>query len=229
MVQNKSGLLSLLAANEKEILKFGIRKLELFGSFGRDQRIRETSDVDFLVEWEDDEVRFSNNTNAISFLEQITGRDVDLINRKRVYVFMAPYILPYAEIVLPVKSRPKKIDDCNAKRFVKSDTPYVQWLHAEIVEAGKRYSRITLARIRKNENLKKNLAFLMERLARPAGKIRYSFRKKHKQVPWEMLVGFGRKFYILRKSFDPVEVYESWKLLSIVRDKLSDLIEMITD
>lgn len=83
--------LRILKANEKEVKrKFGVRKIGIFGSYARGEE-KETSDVDVLVEFE--EPTFRNFMGLVFFLEELFGREVDLVTTRG----LSPYIRPAVE------------------------------------------------------------------------------------------------------------------------------------
>lgn len=84
-------VLKILKSNNNEIKKkFGVRRVGIFGSYARGEE-KETSDVDVLVEFE--EPTFRNFMGLVFFLEDIFGREVDLVTTKG----LSPYIRPHVE------------------------------------------------------------------------------------------------------------------------------------
>lgn len=69
-------VLSILAANQDELEKLGVKSLELFGSVARNEATPE-SDVDFLVEFSIDAGLFEL-FRVQHYLEDILGCAVDL-------------------------------------------------------------------------------------------------------------------------------------------------------
>jgi len=69
-------LLQLLEQNTKEIRKFGVCRLGLFGSWIRGEG-KPGSDIDVLVEF--DHPSFDRYMELKFFLEDLLGRDVDLV------------------------------------------------------------------------------------------------------------------------------------------------------
>jgi predicted nucleotidyltransferase len=69
-------ILDKLRENRDLIAAFGVRRLGIFGSCGRDEHT-ETSDLDFLVEFE--RPTFKNYFGLKFFLEKLFGRKVDLV------------------------------------------------------------------------------------------------------------------------------------------------------
>ncbi len=75
-VQTCERLLQLLQRSAPEIRKFGVRSIGLFGSFVRGE-ISPESDVDVLVEFV--HPSFDNYMELKFFLEELFGREVDLV------------------------------------------------------------------------------------------------------------------------------------------------------
>lgn len=75
---NRKEIVELLNENKKEIQKFGVKRIGLFGSFSRGEN-REGSDVDIVVEFERGKATFKNFAGLIDYLENLFGRPVDII------------------------------------------------------------------------------------------------------------------------------------------------------
>ncbi len=73
---NREEILRKLAENRETIRGFGVRRLGIFGSYARGEQ-GETSDMDFLVEFE--QATFDNYFDLKFFLEDLFGREVDLV------------------------------------------------------------------------------------------------------------------------------------------------------
>jgi len=58
--------------------RYGVKKIGVFGSFARGEE-KESSDVDVLVEFEDNFENFDNYIELKYFLEDLFGRKVDLV------------------------------------------------------------------------------------------------------------------------------------------------------
>ena len=70
--------------------RYGVKKIGVFGSYARGEQT-ETSDIDLLVEFENP--TFDNFMDLLFFLEDLFGKDVDLITTSG----MSPYIRPNIE------------------------------------------------------------------------------------------------------------------------------------
>ena len=89
---NKEIILEILHKNRSEIRKYGVKKLILFGSYARGEQ-KETSDIDFLVEFEEGRGLFRDYGNLLIFLENIFNKKIDLVKTHLVRDFLKPYIL----------------------------------------------------------------------------------------------------------------------------------------
>lgn len=88
---NRDEVLDVLRAH-KTILaqRFGVSKLALFGSFARDQA-KDDSDIDILVSY--DEPTTSKTYFGVQFyLEDLLGRQVDLVTDKALRKEFRPYV-----------------------------------------------------------------------------------------------------------------------------------------
>ncbi|WP_440954082.1 nucleotidyltransferase family protein [Methanosarcina sp. Mfa9] len=74
--------ISTLKEHEKLIRqKFGVKRIGIFGSFARGEE-REDSDLDVLVEFEEGQKTFDNYMDLKFYLEDLFGREVDLVTEK---------------------------------------------------------------------------------------------------------------------------------------------------
>lgn len=76
---NSKKILKEIEDNSEDILKYGVKKIGLFGSF-LDGRNKRGSDVDILVSF--DEVSFDNYMELKFLLESLFRREVDLVIEK---------------------------------------------------------------------------------------------------------------------------------------------------
>ena len=98
-VANKSELITLLRNNSEQIRGYGVRKLSLFGSFQRDTGIHEESDVDFIVDFDQDLLTFRGYMALAEFLEDLLGRKVEMIQPQYLSRFLSPHVLNVLEDV----------------------------------------------------------------------------------------------------------------------------------
>ncbi|MDP2210017.1 MAG: nucleotidyltransferase family protein [Bacteroidota bacterium] len=90
--QNKSNIFHILLLNKEKILNYGARRLGLFGSFVRGEQ-KESSDIDFLVEFIPGKKTYDNFINLVYFLEELFGKEVELVTPES----LSPYLKPYIE------------------------------------------------------------------------------------------------------------------------------------
>ncbi|MBI5248977.1 MAG: nucleotidyltransferase family protein [Desulfomonile tiedjei] len=94
---SRDEILKKLEENRETIRGFGVRRLGIFGSYARGEQ-RESSDMDFLVEFDD--ATLQNYLNLKEFLEQLFGCSVDLVFSDTVKPRLRPIIfneVVYAE------------------------------------------------------------------------------------------------------------------------------------
>ena len=91
-ISNKTSLLAVLHAHKQQIVLFGVKKLGLFGSFARNTATA-SSDVDFLVEFEQGKKTFDNFMDLSFYLENITGRNVEIVTPQSLSKYIGHHIL----------------------------------------------------------------------------------------------------------------------------------------
>jgi len=97
-IVNKQQLLQRLRASAGPIFACGVKRLELFGSFVRDEGGPE-SDVDFLVEFQPGQKTYDNFLALSALLEDLLGQPVELVTRESLSPYLGPSILSEAEDV----------------------------------------------------------------------------------------------------------------------------------
>ena len=98
MINTKQELLTLIKTNSDTIKSFGVEKLGLFGSFRHD-KAQDKSDVDFLVDFETNKKTYKNLFKLYEFLENLTGRKVEVLTRAGLSKYIGPHILKDLEDV----------------------------------------------------------------------------------------------------------------------------------
>ena len=93
---DKEKILMLLRKNRDHLLKFGVNKIGLFGSFARGDN-KKQSDIDFLVEFESSMKTYNNFIELVFFLERIFNRDIELLTPESLSPYLKPYILEEVE------------------------------------------------------------------------------------------------------------------------------------
>ena len=71
--------------------RFGVKKIGVFGSMARGEA-KEESDVDVLVEFESTKKSFDNFMELSFFLEDLFGKNVDLITTSGLDKYIRPYV-----------------------------------------------------------------------------------------------------------------------------------------
>ena len=72
-------VVEMLRKNEETIKKrYGVKRIGIFGSFARGEE-SEGSDIDILVEFDEGQKTFDNYMDLKYFLQDLFGRDVDLV------------------------------------------------------------------------------------------------------------------------------------------------------
>ena len=89
---NKEEILKMIKGNKGKIKEFRVKRIGIFGSFVRDTAT-EKSDIDIIVEFEEGKKNFENFINLAFFLEELLGKEIDLLTPDSI----SPYIRPYIE------------------------------------------------------------------------------------------------------------------------------------
>jgi predicted nucleotidyltransferase len=95
-VRQKEEVLTIIRNHQQEIRGFGVRRCGFFGSFMREQNT-EQSDIDILVEFEPGQKTFDNSMQLAFFLEDLLGREVDLVTVESLSPYIGPHILKEVE------------------------------------------------------------------------------------------------------------------------------------
>ena|SRR3972149_4348608 len=98
MSEEKVDIINILAKNIEAIKNFGVKKIGLFGSAARGE-VKIKSDIDILVEFDEDCEKFSNLINLYFFLQDLLGKRIDLVTSRSLSPYIAPYILKEVEYV----------------------------------------------------------------------------------------------------------------------------------
>jgi predicted nucleotidyltransferase len=93
---NKNIIISFLRRNQKEIEKFGIKRIGLFGSYVRGEE-KNDSDIDLLIEFYQGEKTFDRFMELAFFLEDALKHRVELITMESMSPYIAPHIIKEVE------------------------------------------------------------------------------------------------------------------------------------
>ena len=99
LVQTKPELLNLLFQNRDAIKSFGVKELGLFGSFVSNENINKDSDIDFLIEFLPYQKNYDNYIGLAFYLEELTGRKIELVTKESLSPYIGPHILKQVENV----------------------------------------------------------------------------------------------------------------------------------
>jgi predicted nucleotidyltransferase len=97
-VKNKKELLERIVSGKDKIHSYGVKRLGIFGSFARDEA-GNNSDVDFFVEFYPEQKTFDHFMELGFFLEEITGRKIELVTPQSLNKFIGKYIVNEVEYV----------------------------------------------------------------------------------------------------------------------------------
>ena len=95
---NKDRILTLLQTHSDKLSGFGVADIGVFGSYVRGEQ-KAKSDIDILVEFRKDKKTFRNYINLAQYLEEIFGKQVELITTDSLSPYIGPYIKKEAEYV----------------------------------------------------------------------------------------------------------------------------------
>ena len=98
-INNKALLINTLQKHRNTIRAFGVKKMGLFGSFLEDNLIKPTSDIDLLVDFVPAKKNYDNFIELYFFLENLTGRKIELVTRESLSPYIGPHILKKVEDV----------------------------------------------------------------------------------------------------------------------------------
>ena len=79
IITTREQVITKIKANRRALKRYGVQSLALFGSTARD-KMRKRSDVDVLVQF--DKSTWANYIGLKLFLEDLLGREVDLVTPK---------------------------------------------------------------------------------------------------------------------------------------------------
>jgi predicted nucleotidyltransferase len=95
-VRKKEEVLTIIRNHQQEIKDLGVRRYGFFGSFVREEAT-EQSDIDILIEFEPGQKTFDNFMQLAFFLEDLLGREVDLVTAESLSPYIGPHILKEVE------------------------------------------------------------------------------------------------------------------------------------
>ncbi len=88
-VSKRNQVVTKIKSNRRALKRYGVKSLALFGSTARD-KMRKKSDVDVLVQF--DKSTWKNYIGLKFYLEDLLGREVDLVTPKAIKPATKPSI-----------------------------------------------------------------------------------------------------------------------------------------
>ena len=95
---SKEAVLQSILEVRPQLVRLGVRSIGLFGSFVRNEQTP-SSDVGILVEFSPGRHTFDNFMDVSLLLEEVLGRNVDLVTRESLSPYIGPHILREVERV----------------------------------------------------------------------------------------------------------------------------------
>lgn len=92
MKLTKEVILQTLKENKKEIRKFGVENITLFGSYAKDLQ-NENSDIDFLVQFRKNRGNYRDKLDLLHFLEDLFDKKIDIGTQENIRDSLKPHIL----------------------------------------------------------------------------------------------------------------------------------------
>ncbi|GAB6073198.1 nucleotidyltransferase [Venenivibrio stagnispumantis] len=77
-MSKKNEILNILQKNKEELKKFGVKRIGIFGSAVRNE-LKKDSDIDFIVEFEENRGDMKDFIGVIEFLENLFNRNVEVL------------------------------------------------------------------------------------------------------------------------------------------------------
>jgi len=91
-VQNKEAAVQRIQSARQKLVSLGVKRIGLFGSFVTGRQTPD-SDIDVLVEFEPENHSFDNFMDVSFLLEDMMGRNVDVVTTESLSPYIGPYIL----------------------------------------------------------------------------------------------------------------------------------------
>lgn len=95
----KEYILTTIRENKKELLRYGILKVGLFGSYVRGDE-SEKSDIDLLIDFDPDHENFDNYMAVCNILEQLfINEKLEIVTKNGLSPYIGPKILKEVQYV----------------------------------------------------------------------------------------------------------------------------------
>jgi predicted nucleotidyltransferase len=99
VISNKEALIETLHVNEHRIKSYGVKNVQLFGSF-LTGNITPKSDIDLLVDFDEHQKTYDNLMELGFFLEDLLGRKVEIVTPQSLNKYIGPHIIKQSENVI---------------------------------------------------------------------------------------------------------------------------------
>lgn len=93
---DKNNILNTLAENHSRLQGYGVKRIGLFGSYLRNEATPD-SDIDLLVDIQQEKKTFSNFMKLNYFLEELLNNKVELVTLQSLSPYIGPHILKTVE------------------------------------------------------------------------------------------------------------------------------------
>jgi len=89
----KENIMSTIKSSEREISRYGIKSIGLFGSYARDEQ-SENSDIDILIDFEPIKENFDNYMAVYDIIEKLfKNQRVEIVTKNGLSPYIGPKIL----------------------------------------------------------------------------------------------------------------------------------------
>ncbi len=191
--------------------RFGVCELALFGSTARDQATAD-SDVDILVSFEREPDTSWGCYTAQSYLTEIFGRQVDLVERRQMRKEYLPWV--DADAVDPMNPRPHMPERSRPKRW----DIYIQDMLDACVKVMRYTADVSLEEYLANSEKRDATNLNVMRIGESAGSIPEAVRELHPEIDWGETMGLRNR---IAHAYPTIDDERIW---TIVHDDIPPMI-----
>ncbi len=190
--------------------RFGVCELALFGSTARDQATAD-SDVDILVSFEREPDTSWGCYTAQSYLTEIFGRQVDLVERRQMRKEYLPWV--DADAVDPMNPRPHMPERSRPKRW----DIYIQDMQKYCRQALAFTEGMSYESYLNDEKTRSATSFCLSQMGEAAGRVPESVRELHPEIAWTEMIGLR---HVIVHAYYDIQFDKLW---AIIRNDIPDL------
>lgn len=89
----KENILAILKSNKVKLTKFGIKEVGLFGSYSRNEQVKD-SDIDLLVDFDPEKENLDNFMSVCNLLENVfKNHKIEIVTKNGLSPHIGPFIL----------------------------------------------------------------------------------------------------------------------------------------